>query len=93
MKEDLDELLRSWRPEAPESATFNRDVWRRIKQFRSAGEWLEELVAWLSRPGIASFATALAILGGALIGSAIANQSGEFAYLRAVDPYAQVLAK
>ncbi len=37
MKEDLDELLRSWRPDAIESSTFQRDVWRRIEQSRGAG--------------------------------------------------------
>jgi len=93
MKEDLDGLLRLWRPEAPESPTFNREVWRRIEQFRSADERLEDFFAWLSGPRIAALVTALAILSGALIGSAVASQNGEVAYLHAVNPYALLVVK
>jgi hypothetical protein len=38
MKEDLDDLLRSWSPDAIEASTFKHDVWRRIEQSRSAAE-------------------------------------------------------
>ncbi len=93
MKEELDDLLRLWRPEIVESSTFKRDVWQRIEQSRGAEGRLESLFAWLARPGVASLATALAILGGVLIGSALAGQNGEVAYLRAVNPYAQLVSK
>jgi hypothetical protein len=93
MKEDLDDLLRSWRPEAVESSTFQRDVWRRIERSRGPAQRLQGFFEWLARPRIASLAAALAIIGGVFIGSLFAGQNAQRAYLHDVDPYAQVILK
>jgi hypothetical protein len=93
MKEDLDDLLRLWRPDAVESSTFQRDVWRRIEQSRGAAQRLQPFFEWLARPRIASLAAALAVIGGVVIGSLFAGQNAQRAYLHEVDPYAQVVLK
>ena len=93
MKEDLDDLLRLWRPDAVESSNFQRDVWRRIEQSRGAAQRLHGFFEWFARPRIASLAAALAIIGGFLIGSVFAGQNAQRAYLHDVDPYAQVILK
>jgi hypothetical protein len=91
MKEDLDVLLRSWRPEAAELSTFQRDVWRRIERGRGATQFLEGFFERLARPGTASLAAALAIAAGVFIGSLFAGQQAQRVYLHEVDPYAQVV--
>jgi hypothetical protein len=93
MKDDLDSLLKTWKPEVPEPVAFKRHVWSRIERRRFANDWLERFTAWLTRPQIASLAAALSVLGGAWIGSATAARNGQVAYLHAVDPYAQVSLK
>jgi hypothetical protein len=93
MKEYLDDLLRSWRPEAVEVSSFKRDVWRRIEQRRDPTQRLEGFLEWLARPQIASLAAALAMTGGMLIGSVFASHHAQRAYLHEVDPYAQVVLK
>jgi hypothetical protein len=93
MKEDLDELLRSWRPDPIVSSTFQRDVWRRIEQSRGAASLLQGFFEWLARPRIASLAAVLAILGGVFVGSVFASHHAQRAYLHDVDPYAQVVVK
>ena len=93
MKDDLDELLRLWHPDVVESSTFHRDVWRRIERSRASDRRLEGFLQWLARPRIASLAAALAILGGVLIGSVIAEHNAQQAYLHEVDPYAQVILR
>ena len=93
MKEELDELLHSWRPDAIVSSTFQRDVWRRIERSRGAAQPLQGFFEWLARPRIASLAAALATLGGVFIGSLFAGHNTQRAYLHDVDPYAQVVVK
>jgi hypothetical protein len=93
MKDDLDSLLQTWKPEVPEPVAFKRHVWGRIEQRRFAAGWLERFLAWLTRPQIASLAAALSVLGGAWIGSATAARNAQTAYLYAVNPYAQVSLK
>jgi hypothetical protein len=82
-----------WHPAAVESSTFKRDVWRRIERSRGAAQRLQGFFEWLARPRIASLAAALAIIGGAFIGSLFAGQNAQRAYLHEVDPYAQVVLK
>jgi hypothetical protein len=93
MKEDLDDLLRSWRPDAVDLSAFQRDVWRRIERRRGATQRLQGFFEWLARPGMASLAAALAIAAGVFIGSLFASQQAQRAYLHQVDPYAQVVSK
>ena len=93
MKEDLDELLRSWRPDAIVSSAFQRDVWRRIERSRGVAQPLQGFFEWLARPRIASLAAVLATLGGAFVGSLFASHTAQRAYLHDVDPYAQVVVK
>ncbi len=93
MKEDLDDLLRLWRPDVVESPTFKREVWRRIQRSRGPHQRFERFFQWLARPRAASLAAALAILGGVLVGSVVAGHKGQRAYLHDVDPYAQVALK
>ena len=93
MKEDLDELLRSWRQAAIVSSTFQRDVWRLIERSRDAAQPLQGFFEWLARPRIASLAAVLATLGGVFVGSVFASHNAQRAYLHDVDPYAQVVVK
>jgi hypothetical protein len=93
MKDDLEGLIRRWHPEVPDPSAFKREVWRRIEQRGTADSWIERFFAGLTQPKIASLAAALALLGGAVIGSAIAGSSGQASYLRSVNPYAQVVLK
>jgi hypothetical protein len=93
MKEDLDDLLRSWRPAAVDLSGFQREVWRRIEQQRGAAQRLQGFFEWLARPGMASLAAALAIAAGVFIGSLFAKQQAQRAYLHEVDPYAQVVLR
>jgi hypothetical protein len=93
MKEDLDELLRSWRPDPIVSSTFQRDVWGRIERSRGANQPFQGFFEWLARPRIASLAAVLAILGGVFVGSVFASHHAQRAYLHDVDPYAQVVVK
>ena len=93
MKEDLDELLRSWRPDAIVSSTFQREVWRRIERSRRAARPFQGFFEWLARPRIAALAAVLATLGGVFVGSLFASHNAQRAYLYEVDPYAQVVVK
>ena len=93
MKEDLDDLLRSWRPAAVDSSTFKREVWQRIEQSRGAAQRFQRFFEWLGMPRIASLAAVLAIIGGVFLGSLFAGHNGQRAYLHDVDPYAQVVFK
>jgi hypothetical protein len=93
MKEDLDDLLHLWRPNAVESSTFKGEVWRRIERSRGAAQRLQGFFEWLARPRIASLAAALAAIGGVFIGSLFAGHNAQRAYLHDVDPYAQVVLK
>ena len=93
MKDDLDGLLKEWRPELPKPRAFKREVWGRIERRRSGDGLFESFLSWLIRPQIASVAAALSVLAGAWMGFALATQDGHAAYLHSVDPYAQVLAK
>ena len=94
MKEDLDDLLRSWRPDAIESSTFQRDVWRRIEQSRGRGSAPARL---FRMAGSASDS----LVGGSRLRRLVASSSALClqATMRNahtsddVDPYAQVLLK
>ena len=95
MKDDLSKLLGSWKPEVPEPADFNRNVWRRIElaepprrsSFRS---WYENVLILLSRPRIAVAMAMVAAFTGIAVGSAAAHSDNATAYLRSVNPYAQL---
>jgi hypothetical protein len=95
MKDDLSKLLGSWQPEVPEPADFRRNVWRRIELaqpsrgalFRS---WYENLLILLSSPRIAIATAILAVFAGIAVGSAAAYSDNATAYLRSVNPYAQL---
>jgi hypothetical protein len=93
MKEDFQSLIRRWHPEVPEPVAFRREVWSRIERGEGTGVQLTRFLPWLARPKIMSLAALIAILGGALVGSLAAGQSGRTAYLHAVNPYAQVVLK
>jgi hypothetical protein len=95
MKDDLSKLLGSWQPEVPEPADFPRNVWRRIELaqpsrgalFRS---WYENLLILLSSPRIAIATAIFAVFAGIAVGSAAAHSDNATAYLRSVNPYAQL---
>ncbi|HET9524483.1 MAG TPA: hypothetical protein VFO90_09630 [Terrimicrobiaceae bacterium] len=93
MKDDLHGLLKTWQPEVQKPQAFKREVWGRIERLQSGHGMFERFLVWFNRPQIASAAAALSVLGGAWIGFAWATQDGHAAYLRSVDPYAQVLAR
>ena len=87
--DDLSSLLQSWQPEAVETRDFNRGVWMRLETSESPNgvnaffNW----IALFSRPRIAVAAVAIAIFGGAFLGSFQARSAGEDQYLRSLNPY------
>ena len=95
MKDDLSKLLGKWEPAVPEPVDFRRNVWRRIELgepsrrslFRS---WYENLLIVLSRPRIAVAVTIVAAFAGIAVGSGAAHSDNATAYLRSVNPYAQL---
>ena len=95
MKDDLSKLLGSWQPAVPEPADFTRNVWRRIQLaepsrrslFRS---WYETVLILLSRPRIAVVIAIVAVFAGIAVGSGAAHSDNATAYLRSVNPYAQL---
>jgi hypothetical protein len=93
MKDDLDDLIRLWRPDVPEPSAFRREVWSRIERRAAAAGWIERFFSGLARPRIASVATALVLLAGVVLGSALADSKGQDSYLHAVNPYAQMALK
>jgi hypothetical protein len=95
MKDDLSKLLGSWQAEVPEPADFTRNVWRRIELAESSRRssfrsWYENVLILLSRPRIAVAMAILAVFAGALAGSGVAHSDNATAYLRSVNPYAQL---
>ena len=95
MKDDLSKLLRSWQPEVPEPADFSRNVWRRIELAKSSRRssfrsWYETVLVLLSRPRIAVATATLVALAGVAVGSGAAHSDNATAYLRSVNPYAQL---
>jgi hypothetical protein len=94
MKDDLSKLLRSWQPEVPEPADFTRNVWRRIElaesSRRSSFRWYETVLVLLSRPRVAVAMAVVAAFAGIAVGSGAAHSDNATAYLRSVNPYAQL---
>ncbi|HEY5707346.1 MAG TPA: hypothetical protein VIS96_17445 [Terrimicrobiaceae bacterium] len=95
MKDDLSKLLGSWQPEVPEPADFTTTVWRRIQlaessQRPSFRSWYETVLDLLSRPRIAVATAMVAAFAGAALGSGAAHSDKATAYLRSVNPYAQL---
>ncbi|HEY5891632.1 MAG TPA: hypothetical protein VIT91_00240 [Chthoniobacterales bacterium] len=93
MKDDLNDLLRTWNPHVPEPDGFRRGVWRRIGLSATNAQpsgWLEKFLIFVAKPHIAAAAVAVAILAGGVTGFVLTNANGEENYLRSVNPYAQV---
>ena len=97
---DLGKLLASWEPEVPELPAFRRNVWQRIAASDARSKsglalWIEPSLASLSRPRIAIVAACAALVLGVTIGGRLStqNESGATAYLRSVNPYAQVASR
>jgi hypothetical protein len=94
MKDDLSKLLRSWQPEVLERADFTRNVWRRIElaesSRRSSFRWYETVLVLLSRPRVAVAMAVVAAFAGIAVGSGAAHSDNATAYLRSVNPYAQL---
>jgi hypothetical protein len=95
MKDDLSKLLRSWQPKVPESADFTRNVWRRIELAEPSrrslfSSWYETVLVLLSRPRIAVAMAIVATFAGVAVGSGAAHSDNATAYLRSVNPYAQL---
>jgi hypothetical protein len=95
MKDDLSKLLGNWEPPVAEPADFRKNVWRRIEVaapshrslFRS---WYENVLILLSMPRIAVAMAILAVFAGIAVGSSAAHSDNATAYLRSVNPYAQL---
>ena len=94
MKDDLSKLLGSWQPEVPERADFTRNVWRRIElaesSRRSSFRWYETMLVLLSRPRVAVAMAVVVAFAGIAVGSGAAHSANATAYLRSVNPYAQL---
>jgi hypothetical protein len=95
MKDDLSKLLRSWQPEVPEPADFTSNVWRRIELAESSRRssfrsWSENVLILLSRPRVAVATAMVAAFAGIAVGSGAAHSDNATAYLRSVNPYAQL---
>jgi hypothetical protein len=95
MKDDLSKLLGSWQPEVPEPADFSRNVWRRIQlaehsRHSSLRLWYENVLILLGRPRVAVAMAVVAAFAGIAVGSGAAHSDNATAYLRSVNPYAQL---
>jgi hypothetical protein len=96
--EDLSQVLRGWKVNAPLPPGFQAQVWRKIEARTNVGpawlEWLGSLSAALSRPALAtSYATVLLLVGSATgywqARSANAQAEAQLSrrYVQMVDPY------
>ena len=99
-KDPLDDLLKSWRVDAPLPPGFERNVWRRIDQSRDAQRpavW-ETVANWISnglaRPALAGSYIAVLVLIGVGVGwghaqqdSAQLKQELGQRYVQVLDPY------
>ena len=95
MKDDLSKLLGNWEPSVPEPTDFRKNVWRRIEVARPSrrslfGSWYESIFILLSMPRIAVAMAILAVFAGIAVGSSAAHSDNATAYLRSVNPYAQL---
>jgi hypothetical protein len=97
---DLSKLLTSWEPEIPELPAFRRNVWQRIADSEARSKsglalWIESFLASLSRPRVAIATACAAVVLGVTVGGTFSmqNESGASAYLRSVNPYAQVASR
>ncbi|MBN8707944.1 MAG: hypothetical protein BGO12_12955 [Verrucomicrobia bacterium 61-8] len=92
MKDNLNDLLKSWQPEVPEPSDFRRNVWKKIERYRPVKEtgWLAELFVLFARPRIAFAMVAFAIVVGGVVGREVSAVSQTSDYLRSVNPYAQL---
>lgn len=91
MKDNLNDLLKSWQPEIPEPSDFRRNVWKKIELSRpkEAG-WLAEVFALFAQPKLALATVTLAIVIGGVVGREVSAMSQTSDYLRSVNPYAQL---
>ncbi len=91
MKDNLNDLLKSWQPEIPEPSDFRRNVWRKIELSRpKETSWLAEILALFARPKLALATVALAVIVGGVIGREVSVNGQTSDYLRSVNPYAQL---
>ncbi len=100
MNDQLSNLLASWEPEVPELPAFRRNVWQRIEASKVRSKsgfalWVESFLIATSRPRVAIVAACAAVVLGVTIGGGLSvkNESGASAYLRSVNPYAQVATR
>lgn len=100
MNDQLSSLLANWEPEVPELPAFRHNVWQRIETSRARPKsgfalWIESFLVTISRPRVAIAAACAAVVLGVSIGGGLSvkKESGASAYLRSVNPYAQVAIK
>ncbi len=90
--DDLSKLLQTWNPPASVSEGFRRNVWARIETSQvNPGNWWQQAIDLLTRPGMAVMAVIAILLAGSLIGSSVASVREETSYLQSVNPYARVV--
>jgi len=88
MQDDLNNLLKSWKPEIPEPTDFRRNVWLKIERARKPSNAFGTFIEWLGRPKIALATLSAAVALGAFVGMEISVSSQGNEYLRSVNPYA-----
>ena len=92
-RNDLTDLLQSWKPACKPGTGFNRGVWSRIEAAESP--WsasVADFFAWvalLAHPRIAATATMVALFGGLFLGNLQARSAQKTRYLQSLNPYAQ----
>ena len=95
MKDALSKLLGNWEPSIPEPADFRENVWRRIEVAEPSRRSLfrscyERVLILFSVPRMAVAMAILAVFAGIAVGSSAAHSDNATAYLRSVNPYAQL---
>lgn len=92
MKDDLSRLLADWQPGVPDPQDFRRAVWQRIESASAPAEpgWLARFVDRVCRPRLAVTALAATIALGGFVGWQYSTGARQAAYLRSVNPYAQL---
>lgn len=95
-EEHLDQLLHTWKAEAEQPPSFQRDVWRRIEMTEpppAALGWLGLFLNWVARPVPAFAVCALALAAGVTAGGFLdsaSSPSAAHAYADSINPFVKV---
>lgn len=89
MNDNLNNLMKAWRPREFTASDIRAGVWQRIERAEPAG-WrvaMESLFALLTRPALATGLVAFAIMAGIAAGTITSETAQTQAYLNSMAAY------